>query len=126
MSDSFFDKLYAEDRTPYAIDLVFDLVDDLLDGYSFQSMDEFMTKNGCAPVFGHTATNPNFEALNQILREVDLTKINSSVALSFLSAPFSARDHLTGWKTYRDRFRDHLIKTQSRKKAKAILGNFYK
>ena len=125
MSNIFLDKLYAEKCTGRALDLIFDMVDDLLDGHSFQSMDAFMVKHGSLPVFYHSCDSPNFEALDNVLREVDLSQINSTVALGFLSAPFSARKHLKGWNSYLDRFRRYLIKTHSRKKAKDLLDHFY-
>ncbi len=123
--DDFLSKLYAEDRIPYALDLIFNLVGDLLDGYSFQSMDAFMVKHGCLPVFGHVAENPNFAALDAVIRDVDLTRVSSTVALGFLSAPYPARKHLKEYLPYRERFRKHLIKTQSRKYAKDLLGNLF-
>ncbi len=124
-NDSFLDKLYAEKRIAPAIDLIFEMVDDLLNGYSFQSMDAFMVKHGSLPVFYHSSDSPNFEALDNVLREVDFSQINSTVALGFLSAPSSARKHLKEYAPYRERFRKYLIKTQSRKKAKALLGNHF-
>ncbi len=126
MSAAFFEKLYAEHRIPYALDLIFKLVDDLLDDYSFQSMDEFMARHGSLPVFYHEAKNPNFAALDAVIRDVDLTRVSSTVALGFLSAPYSARAHLKEYAPYRERFRKHLIKTQSRKYAKDLLGNLFK
>lgn len=120
-AEEFLERVYAEKRDSYALDIVFRGVDDILDGHSFAAMDQFMVEHGGPAIFGEKAENPDFAALDDILRALDLDRLSVTV---MLGAPFTARRQLKEYKPLLDRVRDHLKKTESRKRIKALLQGF--
>ena len=124
VTEEFLERVYTEKDDAAALDLIFNGLCDLLDGYDFQSMDEFMVQHGCEPVFGHKVGNPNFAAVNAIFKAVDLDRCSTTVMIGFLAAPCSAREELAEYKPLLARIREHLKKTESRGRVKALLQGF--
>ena len=124
MHDEFLEKLYAEERNDRGVDLILNYICDLLDGHGLQAIDDFMVAHGASPVLGHTCTTPSFEAVDQLLREADLDRLNTTYMVGLLSAPFSAREHLAEYKPLLGRIRAKLSKTEPRKRVKALLQGF--
>ncbi len=123
-AEEFLERVYAEKRDGHALDIVFKGVDDILDGHCFAAMDQFMVEHGGPVIFGEKAENPDFAALDEILKALDLDRVSVTVMLGFLGAPFTARRHLKEYKPLLDRIRDHLRKTEPPKRIKALLQGF--
>lgn len=123
-AEEFLERVYAEPSVHRALDLIFEHLSDLLDGHEFEFMDSFMVEHGCQPVFGHKALNPNFAAVDEIFKAVDLDRCSTTVMIGFLSAPFTARKQLVEYKPLLARIRTHLKKTESRGRIKKLLQGF--
>jgi hypothetical protein len=123
-AEEFLERVYAEKRDSHALDIIFRGLDDLLDGYTFAAMDRFMVEHGGVELFGEKAENPNFEAVDEIFKALDLERVSVSVMLGFLGAPFTARRHLKEYRPLLDRIRDHLAKTEPPERLKALLQGF--
>ena len=111
--EAFLERLYVEQDRRDALDLMFRYIGDLLDDYNLRG------------IFQVSADNADFAAVDQLFREVDLDRLNTTMLIGFLSVPFPARHRLTEYKPLLERIHTKLSQTESPDRVKRLLQGFY-
>lgn len=120
----FFADLYATENSASAIDLVFETIGDLLDGLDMEQFDDIMQEYGGPRITGAKSNNPNFAAVNDILRVANPWKMDSGVGLSFITMTFRNQDKYSEYLPYCQSYCEFLKSIGKEKLAKDIKKRF--
>ena len=120
----FFKKLYAAETTSAAIDLIMETISDLLDGLDMKEFDDIMEEYGGPRITGCRVGNPNFEAVNDILRVANPWKMEPGVGLSFITMTFRNQERYSEYLPYCESYCEFLIKTGKKKLSKDVRKRF--
>ena len=97
----FFDELYStEISSQKQIDLVFETIGDLLDGLDMEQFDDIMESYGGPRITGKKGGNPNFEAVNDLIRAANPWRMDPAVGLGFITMTFKNQDKYSDYYAY--------------------------
>jgi hypothetical protein len=120
----FFDSLYSAENSSAAIDIVMETIGDLLDGLDMEQFDDIMQEYGGPRITGAKSRNPDFDAVNEILRVANPWKMDSGVGLSFITMTFRNQSKYSEYMPYLQSYCEFLISVGKKKLAKDIKKRF--
>jgi len=123
--DKFFEQLYStEDDSESQIDLVFETIGDLLDGLDMEQFDDIMEEYGGPRITGQKSKNPNFEAVNDLLRAADPQKMTPGVGLGFITMTLRNQDKYSEFLPYKESYCAFLKSIGKKSLAKDVMKRY--
>jgi hypothetical protein len=121
----FFADLYALDGNSQSqIDFVFETIGDLLDGLDMEQFDDIMEDLGGPRITGRKGGNPNFDAVNDLLRVANPWKLDPGVGLGFITMTFRNKDRYSEFDAYRQSYCEFLKSVGKQKLAKDVMKRY--
>jgi hypothetical protein len=123
--DKFFAELYSTETCSQSqIDLVFETIGDLLDGLDMEQFDDIMQELGGPRITGRKSGDPDFEAVNDLLRSANPRKLAPGVGLGFITMTFRNKDKYSEFDAYRQRYCEFLKSIGKQKLAKDVMKRY--
>jgi hypothetical protein len=122
---TFLSKVYGMTQTDEALDFIMDEMSNLLEGLDWKQFDDGMQELGGPRLFGDGQVgNPQFEAINGILKEADPWKMSDTVTLTFLVMTFKNKDRYSEYWPFIKKVKKRFLETGDRKRATALLRGY--